>query len=89
MLPVLPSVVSHIGMGLIEAKTEFLQKILVPEEDIAKYYDVEQIPFARWEFEAISYVCIPFWIFFSCVAIIKPKFSEIHSFKLLGRNTFK
>ncbi|CAO1302784.1 unnamed protein product [Diamesa serratosioi] len=40
-------------MGLIEAKTEFLQKILVPEEDIAKYYDVEQIPFARGNFGTV------------------------------------
>ena len=43
----LPKEVNHIGDGLLNAKQEFLQKILVSDTDIDKHYDVEIKPFAR------------------------------------------
>lgn len=43
----LPKEVLHIGDGLIEAKEEFLRKILVSDADIEQHYDVEVKPFAR------------------------------------------
>lgn len=43
----LPKEVAHIGDGLIEARPEFLQRILVSDIDIEQHYDVEVKPFAR------------------------------------------
>lgn len=42
----LPKEVEHIGDGLISARSEYLQKILV-SDDIEQHYDVEVKPFAR------------------------------------------
>lgn len=43
----LPKEVSYLEDGLIVAKPEFLQKILVSDADIEEHYDVEVKPFAR------------------------------------------
>lgn len=49
----LPKEVNHIGDGLLNAKQEFLQKILVSDTDIEKHYDVEIKPFARGNFGTV------------------------------------
>lgn len=43
----LPKEVLHIGDGILQAKPEFLKKILVDAE-IEQHYVVEEKPFARW-----------------------------------------
>ena len=43
----LPKEVEHVGDGLISARAEYLQKILVSDADIEQHYDVEVKPFAR------------------------------------------
>lgn len=52
----LPKEVIHIGEGLLSAKQEFLQKILVSDTDIEKHYDVEIKPFARGNFGTVRRV---------------------------------
>jgi hypothetical protein len=43
----LPKEFENIGDGLISARAEYLQKILISNTDIEDHYDVENKPFAR------------------------------------------